>query len=148
MATVSASDAKVDQPPANNNTGDDEEGADEEEGDEASPKESGEEASLPLAGATCQLYLRLAGLIDAQAEIAKAQTRIALLEKTTSQLNRDRARPQYAQKVPLTKQAADAQKVRRRLISALCVPSFITIGFISLLYSCKPPRLKLRASGR
>lgn len=109
MATVSAIDAQVDQA--------------QEMEPEAEPEEGKElEKSAPVAAgamtlegdsvATCQLYLRLVGRIDAKAEEERAEQRLTQVRKLIATMEEARARPQYAQKVPLAKQTLDAQKVR------------------------------------
>ncbi|BHF80648.1 hypothetical protein SprV_0702377600 [Sparganum proliferum] len=114
MATVSATDACVEEQPATEATGENEQGeeqamAAEDEEEEAAAATPG--AALPLVVPTCQLYLRLAGLIDAKAEVERTEQRVAQLRKSIEALQKVRSRPEYTVKVPQTKQAADAAKL-------------------------------------
>ncbi|EUB61231.1 Valyl-tRNA synthetase [Echinococcus granulosus] len=115
MMTVSEIDAHVVQSPVG-----DESAEVEPEAEEGVEKELEKSASAAVGAmisegnsvATCQLYLRLVGRIDARAEKVRAEQRLAQICKSITTLEEARARPQYAQKVPLAKQTLDAQKLQ------------------------------------
>uniref|UniRef100_A0A5K3EV64 Valine--tRNA ligase, mitochondrial n=1 Tax=Mesocestoides corti TaxID=53468 RepID=A0A5K3EV64_MESCO len=110
MATVSATDALVAQAPPSTDDG---VAADESDLTEDGAVETEEvpcnDTDQPVA--TCQLYLRLVGLIDSKAEVARVNQRILQIRKSIDSLLTVRSRPQYSQKVPLAKQNLDLQKL-------------------------------------
>ncbi|KAL5972219.1 Valine--tRNA ligase [Taenia solium] len=109
MATVSAIDAQVDR------TQEMEPEAEAEEGKELEKSAPEPAEVMTLEGdsvATCQLYLRLVGRVDAKAEEERAEQRLTQIRKSIATMEEARARPQYAQKVPLAKQTLDAQKLQ------------------------------------
>ena len=110
MANVSALDAHTNQMSAATN--DASEGLETEvEVEEGSEEVLVQKVDGGDSVATCQLYLRLIGRIDAQAEIERAEQRVVQLRKSIEVLEEARARTQYAEKVPASKQILDAQKV-------------------------------------
>lgn len=135
MVTVSATDATTTTPnttataksaPTGDVEDDDDEDDIEAEDDQAEQAEA--ISSTGVAGVTCQLYLRLAGLIDTKAEVARAKQNIAKLALSIDTLLKARARPEYSQKVPVTKQMADAQKVNFYLDFLVCCPSPVALS--------------------
>lgn len=111
MTTVNAFDARVDEATS---------GAEQAEGELEEVGETTQEQKISdtddalqqsFSSVTCQLYLRLAGHIDAAVEIERAQQRVAQIQKSINTLEETRSKPQYAEKVPQAKQAFDAQKL-------------------------------------
>ncbi|KAL5105185.1 Valine--tRNA ligase [Taenia crassiceps] len=109
MATVSAIDARVDQAQEMEPEAEAEEG---KEFEKSAPTVSGAMTFDSDSVATCHLYLRLVGRIDAKAEEERAEQRLRQIRKSIATMEEARVRPQYTQKVSLAKQALDAQKLQ------------------------------------
>ncbi|VDM20927.1 unnamed protein product, partial [Hydatigera taeniaeformis] len=111
MATVSAIDAQVDH--SSEIEPETEEG-DEKELEESVPAVAVDRKMISEGDsvATCQLYLRLVGRIDARAEEERAEQRLGQIRKVIETMEKARAQPQYVQKVPIAKQTLDLQKLQ------------------------------------
>ncbi|TKA55374.1 hypothetical protein B0A53_02298 [Rhodotorula sp. CCFEE 5036] len=64
-----------------------------------------------LVGQDLSAYLLLKGVIDANAEIAKSEKRLAFAQQSLAKLEQQRAAPNYAEKRPEDVQAREAAKV-------------------------------------
>ncbi|TPP57822.1 Valyl tRNA synthetase [Fasciola gigantica] len=112
-ATVSASDLLASNAEDPNLAGPGNAASDNEDddGEQETQTQLGPTFTTPVLTVTCQLFLNLAGQIDVVAERRRTEERLDRLSQSIQTLIADRARPEYASKVPMIKRLADGRKI-------------------------------------